>query len=73
MNEESMVKSESFARKIIFLAANEKLTVCELCSAADMAKNISCNSTVEEEAVEKTDFPATLIAAACNENRLFED
>lgn len=68
-----MIRSENFARKIIKLAAEQKLTVNELYGAADMAKRISDNSTVEWEAVAKTDFPSTHIAEMCNGKGLFGD
>lgn len=68
-----MVKSEVFATKIIELAAKEKLTMAELCYAVDIAKRISDNSTVEREAIKKTDFPSTHIVEACSEKGLFRD
>lgn len=67
-----LTKSEEFAKKIIQMAAEEKLTVSELYSAADMAKGISGNSTVEVESVEKTDFPSQHICT-CDEKGLFGD
>lgn len=73
MDKESMIKSEKFARKIIKMAAEEELTVRELYGAADMAKSISDNSTVEWEAVAKTDFPSTHIVKMCNGKGLFGD
>ncbi len=57
-----MEKTEEFAKKIIRLAAEEGLTVRELYGASDMVKQIADNSTVEWEAVEKTDFPSQHIA-----------
>lgn len=57
-----MIRSECFAKKIIKLAAEEGLTVRELCKAADMAKGISDNSTVEIKSIEKTVFPSQHIA-----------
>lgn len=62
-NKEFYEKTEEFAKKIINLAAEEGLTVRELYRAADMAKGISDNSTVEVESVEKTDFPSQHICA----------
>ncbi len=73
MDKGSMIKLEKFARKIIKLAAEEKLTVAELYSVADMVKSISDNSTVEWEAVAKTDFPSAHIVESCNERELFGD
>lgn len=66
-------KTEKFAKKIINLAVEEGLTVRELYGAADMAKRISDNSTVEREAVAKTDFPSTHIVETCDEKGLFGD
>lgn len=54
----TLTRTEEFAKKIIQMAAEEKLTVGELYKAADMAKGISDNSTVEVEAIGKTDFPS---------------
>lgn len=73
MDTKSMIKSEAFAREIIKLAAEERLTVKELCRAADMAKSISDNSTVEWEAVAKSDFPSCHIVATCDGKELFRD
>lgn len=73
MKKESVIKSEKFAKKIIKLAAEEGLTVGELYSAADMAKSISDNSTVEWEAVAKSDFPSRHIVATCDGKELFRD
>lgn len=53
-----MDKSTAFAKKIIRLASEEGLTINELVRAADMAKGISVNSTVESGCIEKTDFPS---------------
>lgn len=58
----ALTKSEEFAKKIIRMAAEEKLTIGELYDAADMAKRISDNSTVKVESIEKTDFPSQHIA-----------
>lgn len=72
MTKESMAKSEKFARKIINLAADEKLTVNELYRAADTAKAIADNSTVEWEAVAKTDFPSKhVVTMTCDGKELF--
>lgn len=70
---EFYVKTEEFAKKIINLAADEGLTVRELYGAADMAKRISDNSTVDREAVERTDFPSRHIIATCDRKELFRD
>lgn len=72
MDKESIMKSEKFARKIINLAAQEGLTVKELCNAAEIAMGASYNSTVEWEAVAKTDFPSSHIVTTCDEKELFE-
>lgn len=69
----ALTKSEEFAKKIIKLAAEEGLTVAELYKAADMAKGISDNSTVDVESMEKTFFSSQHIATACNEKGLFRD
>lgn len=58
-----LIKTEEFAKKIIQMAAEENLSVGELYRAADMAKGISDNSTVEVEAIGKTDFPSQHICA----------
>ncbi len=55
-------KTEEFAKKIINLAADEGLTVYELCMAADTAKGIAERSTVDKESIGKTDFPSRHIA-----------
>lgn len=62
-----LIKTEEFAKKIIQMAAEENLSVGELCSAADMAKGISDNSTVEVEAIGKTDFPSQYICTVNEE------
>lgn len=70
MSGKSMEKSEDFAKRIIKLAAEEKLTVSELCNAADIAKDISDNSTVEVESIEKSVFPSQRICT-CDGKELF--
>lgn len=67
-----LTKSEEFAKKIIQMAAEEKLTVVEFYRAADIAKGISDNSTVDVESVERTDFPSQHIST-CDEKGLFRD
>lgn len=69
----ALTKSEEFAKKIIQMAAEEGLTVSELYSAADIAKGISDNSTVDVGSMEKTFFPSQHIATACDEKGLFGD
>ena len=69
----ALTKAEEFAKKIIQLAAEEKLTVGELYNAADMAKGISDNSTVEVGSIGKADFPSQHIACACDGKELFGD
>lgn len=54
----TLSKAEEFAKKIIRMAVEEKLTVGELYSATNMAKGISDNSAVEIESIEKADFPS---------------
>lgn len=71
MDKESLEKAENFAKTIISLAAEEKLTVAELRKAADMAKTISENSTVECESVVKTDFLSCHICTDCDGKGLF--
>lgn len=54
-------KTEEFAKKIINLAAEEGLTVRELCKAADTAKEIADYSVVDKNSVEKPDYPSQYI------------
>lgn len=63
----ALTKTEEFAKKIIQMAAEENLSVGELYRAADMAKGISDNSTVEVEAIGKTDFPSQYICTVHEE------
>lgn len=72
-SKEFLEKTEEFAKKIIRLAAEEKLTVNELYKSADIAKAVADNSTVEREAVQKTDFPSAHIDTTCDEIGLFGD
>lgn len=65
---ELMEKTEKFAKRIISIAADEGLTVRELYGAVDMVKRIADNSTVEWEAVEKTDFPSQHIIVPASES-----
>lgn len=65
-------KTEEFAKKIISIAADEGLTVRELCKAADTAKAIVDYSVVDKESVEKLDYPSQHIAD-CDEKGLFGD
>lgn len=46
---ETLERAEVFAQKIINMAAEGRLTVSELCKAADIAKTISENSMVDKE------------------------
>lgn len=73
MDKESMIRSENLARKIIKLAEEEGLTVRELWCAADIAKDIANNSSVEREAIVRTDFPSTHIVETYNGKGLFRD
>lgn len=68
----ALTKSEEFAKKIVELASEDKLTVWELHKAADMAKEISDCSTVEIESIEKVDFPSQHICT-CGGKGLFSD
>lgn len=70
VSKKGMIKSEHFAKKIIKLDAEEGLTVAELYKAADMAKRISDNSTIEADSIEKTVFPSQHICA-CDGKGLF--
>lgn len=65
-------KPEEFAKKIISLAAEEKLTVGELYRAADIAKGISDCSTVGVESIEKAVFPSQYTCTG-GEKELFSD
>lgn len=49
-------KTEKFAKKIINLAAEEGLTVRELCEAADTAKRIAGYSMVDKQSIGKADL-----------------
>lgn len=67
-------KTEKFAKKIICLAADEGLTVRELCRAADTAKAIADYSTVGKESVEKPDYLSQhIVVPASDEKGLFGD
>lgn len=55
---EFMEKIEEFAKKIIELAADEGLTVCEFHRSADMAKAIADHSIIDRESVERPDYPS---------------
>lgn len=65
-------KTEKFAKKIIGLAADEGLTVRELCKAADTAKAIAGYSVVDKNSVGKPDYPSQHIADR-DEKGLFGD
>lgn len=64
-------KTEEFAKKIINLAAEEGLTVRELCTAAGTAQGIAYNSMIDTKSIKKTDFPSRHIAEPCDEKGLF--
>jgi len=68
---ETLERAEEFAKKIINLAAEDNLTICELCKAADIAKAVSENSMVDKGSIEKTDFASCYITETCNEEELF--
>ncbi len=65
-------KTESFAKKIVNLAAEEGLTVHELCQAAETAKAIAERSTVDKESINKVDYPSQFISATIDGEGLFE-
>lgn len=71
-NKEFYEKTEEFAKRIINLAAEEGLTVRELCKAADTAKGIAEYSVVNKNSTEKPDYPSQHIAN-CDERGLFGD
>ncbi len=62
MDKQTIIKVEEFAKIIISLAADEKLTVCELCSAADTVKEIACCSTVDKNSIGKADYLSQNVA-----------
>lgn len=72
MDRQTIIKVEGFAKKIISLAADEKLTVYELYAAADKAKDIANCSTVSKISIGKADY-LSLHIADDNEKDLFED
>lgn len=66
-------KTEEFAKKIINLAAEEGLTVRELCKAVDTAKAIADYSVVDKNSVEKPDYQSRHIVIECDGKGLFGD
>lgn len=60
-------KTEEFAKKIINLAAEEGLTVRELCKAADTAKGIADYSMVDKHSTERVDYPSRYIVEQSEE------
>lgn len=66
-------KTEEFAKKIISLAADEDLTVRELCKAADTAKAIADYSVVDKNSLEKPDYPSRHIVTDFDGKGLFGD
>lgn len=66
-------KTEEFAKKIIGLAADEGLTVRELCKAVDTAKAIADYSVVDKNSVKKPDYPSRHIVTECDGKGLFGD
>lgn len=48
-----MKKPEDFAKKVIKLAAEEKLTIDELSCAANMIKDISGYSVIDAQSIER--------------------
>lgn len=66
-------KTEEFAKKIINLAAEEGLTVRELCKAVDTAKAIADYSVVDKNSVEKPDYQSRHIVTECDGKGLFGD
>ena len=65
-NKEFYEKTEEFAKKIINLAAEEVLTVRELCKSADTAKGIAECSMVDKKSIERADYPSRHIACTCS-------
>lgn len=66
-------KTEEFSKKIIGLAADEGLTVRELCKAVDTAKAIADYSVVDKNSVKKSDYPSRHIVTECDGKGLFGD
>lgn len=66
-------KTEEFAKKIINLAADEGLTVREVCEAADTAKAIANYSLVDKNSVEMLDYRSRHIVTKCDGKILFSD
>ena len=66
-------KTEEFAKKIINLAAEEGLTVRELCKAADTAKGIAEYSMVDKKSIERVDYPSRHIVCTCDGKELFSN
>lgn len=62
-----LTKTEEFAKKIIRMAAEKKLTVGEFYEATDIAKGIADYSAVEAESAEKADLPSQHISMAHEE------
>lgn len=58
--------TENFAKKIINLAAEDKLTVSEFDYALKIAKSISEKSTVESDAINKFDFESAKMCCCTN-------
>lgn len=70
-SKEFIEKAEEFAKRIINLAAEEGLTVRELCKAADTAKGIAERSKVDKESIERVDYPSRHIVCTCDGKELF--
>lgn len=66
-------KTEEFAKKIINLAAEERLTVRELCKAADTAKGIAEHSKVDKESIKRADYSSCHIVCALDGKELFSN
>lgn len=64
-------KTEEFAKKIINFAVEDGLTVKELCMATDIAQKIAESSMVDNESVERADYPSHHIVYNCGGN-IFE-
>lgn len=62
-----LIKTEKFAKKIVKMAAEDGLTVKELDRAADTAKGIAYNSMVDNESIEKSDYPSRHIVEYPND------
>lgn len=72
-HKEFLEKTEEFAKKIVKIAAKDRLTVVELCQAADTAKAIAYRSMVDNESIKRANYPSQHLAEPCGEKELFGD